>query len=219
MTLREGRGVELRPGTLIWARPGGTYLARQDPADRLGVNFIHFTPSRRLGRLPEVHQVRDVTYVDAVMRRVIQLHESGESRLATRLLGVLVSDLAEGHATLPAESGVSGTEKHHQQVAQAAAALLRESPGDPMEVANLARRAGYSPDHFTRVFKLAIGQTPQEYAIAQRVRRARVLLDETALSVGGVAHALGYQSVPLFCRQFKSRVGSSPGAYRRRREA
>lgn len=219
MTLREGRGVDLRPGVLIWARPGGTYLARQDPADRLGVSYIHFTPSQDLAEVPEVHHVRDVTYVDAVMRRVIELMQAEQATLARRLLGVLVTDLREGHAIRGPGGGAGGTARHHEQVVHPAAALLRESPGEALDIARLARLAGYSPDHFTRVFRAVWGQTPQAYAIDQRINRARLLLDETGLTVSGVAHALGYQSVPLFCRQFKARVGRSPGAYRRRAEA
>ncbi|NBC11216.1 MAG: helix-turn-helix domain-containing protein, partial [Planctomycetes bacterium] len=181
-----------------------------------GVSFIHFTPSEDCDDVPEVHHVRDVAYVDAVMRRVIDLMQGGEAALARSLLAVLAIDLRQGHATHRPAEGAGGTGRHHEQVAQEAAALLRESPGEALDIARLARRAGYSPDHFTRVFRQVLGQTPQAYAIDQRINRARVLLDETGLTVAGVAHALGYQNVPLFCRQFKARVGRTPGGYRYR---
>lgn len=42
------------------------------------------------------------------------------------------------------------------------------------------------------------------------------LLSETAMGIAEIASVAGYESVPSFSRRFKTRFGSSPGAFRRR---
>lgn len=95
--------------------------------------------------------------------------------------------------------------------------MIRESPGRPIRIDPLARKAGYTPDHFARIFRQIMGMTPKAYAVDQRLFRARALLDQTGLTVAQIADSLGYRQPALFCRQFKSRVGQTPGAYRDRR--
>jgi transcriptional regulator GlxA family with amidase domain len=43
-----------------------------------------------------------------------------------------------------------------------------------------------------------------------RLERARTLLEETSMPIGQIAHALGYEEVFLFSRQFKQQYGYSP---------
>src|ERR1700722_3665889 len=74
MKLRAGEAA-LRPGVCLWMRPGGVYVAQQDLRNRLGVTFIHFDlrppPRAGAGIPPEVHEVRDFVFFDAVSRRIV----------------------------------------------------------------------------------------------------------------------------------------------------
>ncbi len=96
------------------------------------------------------------------------------------------------------------------------ASRIRESPSDVPPITDLARQVGYSADHFSRVFRQVLGQSPQAYIVEQRVGRARQLLTESSLTVTQIADALGYESVYFFSRQFKAKSGISPSQYRRR---
>lgn len=230
MQLRDGQRVELRPGVAIWMRPGGLYLAEQDPANRLGVTYLHFdltdpATGRRPARLPaEVHELRDVAYADGVMRRVVELlrpHRSGVRDdtpaawvTAEMLLRGFLMDLdaGAGRARLRA---AAGTAAHHRKLVMSIAAAIRENPGEVESVGELARQAGYSTDHFTRIFRQVLGQNPRDYIVEQRLVRARQLLSESSLTVTQIADALGYESVYFFSRQFKEKTGRSPSAYRR----
>lgn len=238
MRLQGGRQVALRPGTLLWMRPGGLYLGEQDSADRLGVSFVHFDLlDRRSGRRPatlppEVHHVVDVPYVDAVMRRVVELihgdgHHPAEAEqprddepafapreVAGVLLRGLLMDLDAG-AAHPPRHEPAGTAAHHRHLVMRIAARIRESPGDVPAVAEMAREVGYSPDHFARIFREVLNLSPRDYIVQQRVHRAQQLLLESALSVTQIADALGYESVYFFSRQFKEKTGLSPSTYRR----
>lgn len=227
--------IDLRPGRMIWMRPGTRYIAEQDPDDRLGVTFIHFDLLRPSGKAlltdrelpPQVHDLADVQYVDAVGRRIVDLHHrhgprgSSPRRAAVRaaealLRGVLI-DIESG-LTLPqpVEDGLSpGTQMHHYRIISAIASRITESPQAVGSVADLAREAGYSADHFTRVFKRIIGRTPQQFLVEARMSRARQLLNETGLSITQIASAVGYDEVYAFSNQFKQHAGRSPSAYRK----
>lgn len=85
----------------------------------------------------------------------------------------------------------------------------------PLTVTDLARRAGTSPRHLGRQFRATVGQTPLQWLLTQRVRRAQELLESTDESIEAVAHATGMGTATTLRRQFKRTVGVSPVAYRR----
>jgi AraC-like DNA-binding protein len=95
------------------------------------------------------------------------------------------------------------------------AALIRESPAQAPAVADLAKEAGYSVDHFSRVFLKITGQRPQDYVINARIERSRQLLAESDLTIGGVAESVGFQDIFYFSRQFRQRTGQTPTEFRR----
>ena len=229
MELAEGQTVDLRPGVALWMRPGRWYLAEQDLSNRLGVNYIHFdltdthTGKRPATLPPEVHEVIDVPYVDAITRRVIELlwsphgqpPGSATHETARHLLRGLLMDLDAGLGQRdPTEA--AGTAAHHRALVLTVANHIQENPGEARAVADLARDAGYSPDHFARIFRQVLGQSPRDYIVQERVHRAQQLLTESSLNITQIADALGYESVYFFSRQFKQKTGTSPSRYRQR---
>lgn len=222
MRTHEGE-VVLRPGVLIWVRPGGMYLAEQDPRNRLGVSFRHFELVDANGRVrphdaplpPLVHEIIDLEYADGVLRRINELagdRADRESPAATALFTGLLMDLdAESSREDRAVGGVSA---HHRQVALRWSAKIAENPSEAPAVSVMAQASGYSADHFARIFKEVLGQSPQDFAVRTRVDRARFLLRNSPLSVGEIAQALGYSDVYFFSKQFKAKTGLSPRKYR-----
>ncbi|MER5807630.1 helix-turn-helix domain-containing protein [Streptomyces sp. NPDC002033] len=85
----------------------------------------------------------------------------------------------------------------------------------PLTVTDLAREARTSPRHLGRQFRAVVGQTPLQWLLTQRVRRAQELLESTDESVEAVARATGMGTATTLRRQFKRTVGVSPSAYRR----
>jgi transcriptional regulator GlxA family with amidase domain len=112
------------------------------------------------------------------------------------------------------QQGTRAQQERSSELAEVAR-QIREQPGELFEVRALAERVGYSVDHFSKLFAQAIGCSPKEYAIRARIDRARLLLRDSAMTLGQIAHALGYADVFFFARQFKQRTGKTPGQYRR----
>jgi AraC-like DNA-binding protein len=221
--------IALRPGVCIWMRPNSRYDAVQDPKNRICVNFAHFDLVGPRGNIPydhpslppEVHELPDVQYTDAIMRRIAELslvaqrpgapHDAKSA--AVSLLTGLLMDIDQVIARLIG-SGSPGTLGHHRRLVLEIASKISDAPQHAPHVEELARRSGYTPDHFSRVFREVIGLSPKQFIVEARLNRARQLLLESTLSVSQIAEELGYEDIFSFSRQFKTHTGRTPSRYR-----
>ena len=82
-------------------------------------------------------------------------------------------------------------------------------------ISDLAAVAGLSRFHFVRAFKHSVGQSPYQYVLSERIRRARGLLSKHHLSISDVAFAVGFSSASQLNRVFRKLVGVTPTDFRR----
>ncbi|MFD9306466.1 helix-turn-helix domain-containing protein [Streptomyces sp. NPDC060048] len=94
-------------------------------------------------------------------------------------------------------------------------AWVQQRLDQPLTVTDMARRANTSPRHLGRQFRSVLGQTPLQWLLVQRVRRAQELLEVTDESIEAVARATGMGTATTLRRQFKRTVGVPPDTYRR----
>jgi AraC-like DNA-binding protein len=93
-------------------------------------------------------------------------------------------------------------------------ALIERSLARPLHVEDLAAAAHMSPFHFSRVFKLATGESPHAYLTRRRVERAKELLAESGLPLVHVASAVGFQTQGHFTEVFRRHTGATPRRFR-----
>jgi AraC-like DNA-binding protein len=86
---------------------------------------------------------------------------------------------------------------------------------EQLDLATLAREAGYSKFHFSRAFTAAYGETPRTYLTRRRLERAKTLLRVANLSVTEICLLVGFESLGSFSALFRRVVGQTPSAYRR----
>jgi len=79
-----------------------------------------------------------------------------------------------------------------------------------LSLKELAAIAQMSQYHFCRAFKQAMGLSPHQYLIQQRVERAKQLLQSGEVSLGAVAIACGFAHQSHFHRHFKRLTGMTP---------
>ncbi|HEY8481303.1 MAG TPA: helix-turn-helix transcriptional regulator [Spirillospora sp.] len=87
---------------------------------------------------------------------------------------------------------------------------------EPLDVAAVAARAGYSRYHFVRLFSAVYGETPGAYLTRRRIERAQDLLRTANLTVTEICMLVGFTSLGTFCTRFKRQVGMTPTEYRAR---
>jgi AraC family transcriptional regulator len=78
----------------------------------------------------------------------------------------------------------------------------------------LARKYGYSPYHFHRLFSTAIGETPKQHVERLRLERGAYYLAVTDHSILETALKVGFKNHETFTRAFKRAVGWTPSDYR-----
>lgn len=93
-----------------------------------------------------------------------------------------------------------------------ALAILYEAEA-PVSLDALALATGYSPTHFQRVFKRAVGLSPAAYARALRSERAGDALSDGA-SVTQAVYVAGYGAPSRFYEASQERMGMEPSAWR-----
>jgi AraC family transcriptional regulator len=94
--------------------------------------------------------------------------------------------------------------------------VIDEQLHRPLTVAELARIAGLSVVHFTRLFRRATGQTPALFIRERRLERARILIERTSLSVSEVMAQVGIADRSHFARVFRNLHGLGPRSLRMR---
>ena len=149
-----------------------------------------------------------------LLRRFLRLHRLLEGE-ATRLeadaalLGTL-SRLVERHAQAPPAARGVGRES---AAAARARDYLEAHRDENVPLAELARVAGASPYHLSRLFRRVYGLPPHAYQIRRRVEDARRLLRQ-GLAPAAVAARTGFADQSHLHRHFKLVLGMTPGAYR-----
>lgn len=86
---------------------------------------------------------------------------------------------------------------------------------DAIDVNDLARAAGMSRFHFSRVFRDETGASPYAYLVERRLDRVACRLRAGDVSVTTAAFDAGFRDLGRFGRAFKARFGATPSAYAR----
>jgi len=79
----------------------------------------------------------------------------------------------------------------------------------------LAGIAGYSPYHFSRIFKKYSNTTFINFLNLRRIKAAELLLLQENQSITDIAMQVGFSSLTTFNRTFKNLTGYTPSAYKK----
>ncbi|MCP2163266.1 GlxA family transcriptional regulator [Goodfellowiella coeruleoviolacea] len=84
----------------------------------------------------------------------------------------------------------------------------------PQTIDQLAARAHMSRSTFTRAFRARTGSTVHNWLVAQRLARARHLLETTALGIDAIAAQCGFGTPARLREHFATALGTTPTRYR-----
>jgi AraC family transcriptional regulator len=96
---------------------------------------------------------------------------------------------------------------------------MRASYAEDISVDDLAKAAGMSRFHFSRLFRDEVGEAPYKHLLKLRVARAAELLRGGRHSVTEAALAVGFRDLSRFSRAFRRELGTNPNQARRARAA
>lgn len=92
--------------------------------------------------------------------------------------------------------------------------LLTDQAFGPLSLLEVASGFGLSAVQFTRKFRKAFGQTPSEFIIDLRMKRARYYLESSSLTLDAIAAHCGYENGFYLSRIFTQKIGLPPSIYR-----
>jgi len=108
----------------------------------------------------------------------------------------------------------AATRAMHHELVEHAKALLTERPTERWTLSEVAAELHTSEFHLARIFRASTGFTLHAYRNQLRLRLAVDVLDDRALTVGELAHGLGYSSHSHFTDSFSAAFGAPPSAVR-----
>lgn len=85
-----------------------------------------------------------------------------------------------------------------------------------VSIEEIAQACGLNRSYFGRLFKEAMGESPQQFLMHYRMTKAAELLKSTKISISEVGKSVSYENQLHFSRAFKSVFGIPPMEYRRR---
>lgn len=92
--------------------------------------------------------------------------------------------------------------------------ILIQQLNNPPSLVELARQVGLNDCTLKRQFRQVFGTTVFGYLHHYRMEQARTLLRKNQLSIGAIAHAVGYSNPCAFSTAFSKQFGVSPRALR-----
>ncbi|ETF03931.1 AraC family transcriptional regulator [Advenella kashmirensis W13003] len=94
--------------------------------------------------------------------------------------------------------------------------LIHGGYSQPLDVTELAQKAGMSVPSFHSHFKAITKMSPMQYVKSTRLHQARLLMIREDLTAEAAGHAVGYTSSSQFSREFKRLFGLTPAAETKR---
>lgn len=97
---------------------------------------------------------------------------------------------------------------------QRAIVLIESRKGRDVSPEQAAKLVGLSPRQFARLFRDNIGMTPKRFIVETRLRYARFLVENSALSMTAIAFETGFSDSAHLATSFRKKYGKSPRALR-----
>ena len=96
--------------------------------------------------------------------------------------------------------------------------LMENSIDEPLSVSELAQSLKLSVRQLERQFQSSLKTSPSRFYKQLRLKRARLLLDQTQMSLAEITVATGFSSTNILSKAFREEYGESPMKSRTRTE-
>jgi AraC-like DNA-binding protein len=216
----DGQEYKLHGGDCFMFRPGMTLYADTDQEEPLVVIYTHFemidnngnTVNADTTELPALcRKISDPVFFVNILHRMLDCYyrkdnNGAEKWLTAALLEIVHLDTSD--TQLNAFSRIS-------EYIRELYTKINEHPEKDYLLRKLAGKAGYSPEHFSRLFKQHTGTSFRESITRARINQAVYLLSSTEYSIIQIAGIVGYSDIFIFSKLFKKHTGVSPTAYRK----
>ncbi|MCX6906718.1 MAG: AraC family transcriptional regulator [Verrucomicrobia bacterium] len=166
-------------------------------------------------RLPRKINVADDPRVAMLFDRVIHEAETKAPGYELMVRAGLMELLAIVHRHSRGWKERPGSQQAHPEPVRRALAFMEANAAKPLTLAEIARAAHLSKQHFCRVFHRAVGASPLRFLVRLRLRIAKGVLWHEGSTVKEAALAAGFEDQHHFTRVFHKLEGITPTDFRR----
>lgn len=210
--------IKSRQGFMIFPNQITTYIADKDlPWEYVWVEFDGLRVKSILdacGFSPNhpVYHAKSKDLREEMMNEMIYITQNQNSS-PIHLIGHLylfLDYLARSTASAPLSSGSSLRDFYIHEALN----YIEHNFQNDITVEDIADVCGLNRSYFGKIFKNAVGKTPQEFLLSYRMLKATELLKLTRLSIRDVSNAVGYANPLHFSRAFRNIYGIPPRDWR-----
>ncbi len=175
-------------------------------------------PGPRVGGLVEVAGVRDEVLAHLASALTPALERPAEvsllfvEQLSVAMTSYLVDNYGRAATATEPRANRLLSRSHEARVKE----MLRSKMDGNVSITEIADACNLSRSYFIRAFRETTGQTPHQWLTAQRLERARALLEDFERPLADVAAACGFADQSHFTRVFSQHTGMPPGGWRKK---
>lgn len=167
---------------------------------------------QQLRDLPQF-QDEDITNAAVMLLDALRLPGHGSDLMFESLARVFLVKLVQKYGDersddIAFSQAFSAT--HYKRVLD----FVADKYGQPIQIEDIAKQAGLSTSHFSRLFKQTVGDSPYQFLMRYRVERACEMLADPSKALIDIALACGFSDQPHFTRIFKQTKGETPKQWR-----
>ena len=196
-------------GSCFLIPPQTLTCGTHNPNSRLLVSSAHFNSETPLTlskkRLPSN------PFFKELFERTVSFYNMNRKDIAEACLYVLLNEFFSSPDTPGKQTPENAT---HQKSISEICDRINSSPETKHNLSVLAAEYGYSATYLGKLFHKSTGVSFSNYLLNARINYAKILLQNSELSIWEIAEKLGYYDTAHFINQFKKTVGCTPNAYR-----
>lgn len=90
---------------------------------------------------------------------------------------------------------------------------IKSNLNEKISIESLSNKACMSKATFYRLFKKELGVSPNDFILAEKMKKAKEMLLRPGIKIAAISYELGFSDANYFIRAFKKIVGITPGAF------
>ncbi len=127
---------------------------------------------------------------------------------------LIISLLSSNATEKKARASLYKQYSQRQTLTESIIEYLEKNIGSDIDLDIISKQFSYSLSSIKRIFREETGNSIIAHLNDLRMQKAKELLDDKSLSVGEIAHRVGFSNTYYFSNTFKKKWGESPTKYR-----
>jgi AraC-like DNA-binding protein len=212
---RSIRSQLVSPGNVVLLREGSEFELACEEVGYKGVAFhvIGNLPDAFKGKAEIIRSNQEIRILADMMERYLHTHEAEKDILLEGLGRAIAWEAIRLSRLCESENDNNGDAVDWANIARN---RLKSSIYSSSNTGEILKTLPLGYRQLARSFSQKYNRSPKKYHLETKIKKAKVLLRETDLSINSIASELGFASSQHFSTQFKSKLNILPSKYRKK---